>query len=329
MSPTEETSSPSQESPSPSAETSAPTEETSAPTAAAPSPATTTPSVSAEAGPLIDKPVDDANDLRGYYFKQMMRRRLTWGITLGLMLAAGVAAAIFVGAAVGGGAAVAVLVLSILVVLLIADSKSADSFFETYCAQRGLTLGGRAPFPEATPLLSKGTDRYAERTMSGSIAEGVDGTLALYTYETESTDSKGNRHTEYHRFTVALVPIPECSKFVPELYCQQKFGFKALEKFEDVFRGDKERVRLESEALDDRYEIFATKEQDANWLRQLFSPTFIVWLTDESPRRFAFELVDGSLCCYVHGHKDKAKELDMVSQAAGKVGARLREESAE
>ena len=171
--------------------------------------------------------------------------------------------------------------------------------------------------PEATPLLSKGTDRYAERTLSGQIAEGVDGTLALYTYETESTDSKGNRQIQYHRFTVGLVEVPECAQHVPELYCQQKFGLHALEKFEDVFRRSKERVKLESEVLDEKYEIFSGKGQDANWLRQLFSPTFIVWLTDEAPKKFAFELVDGTLCCYIHGHEDDAAGLDMVSAAAG------------
>ena len=167
--------------------------------------------------------------------------------------------------------------------------------------------------PEVTPLLSKGTDRYAERTLTGEIAEGVEGTLALYTYETESTDSKGNRQVQYHRFTVGLIEVPECAGFVPELYCQRKFGLRALEKFEDVFRRSKERVKLESEVLDEKYEIFSGKGQDANWLRQLFSPTFIVWLTDEAPKKFAFELVDGTLCCYIHGHEEDAAGLDLVA----------------
>ena len=128
--------------------------------------------------------------------------------------------------------------------------------------------------------------------------------LALYTYEEETTDSDGNRQTNYYRYTVGLVEVPECVAHVPELYCQRKFGFRALEGLEDVFRRSKERVKLESEALDDRYEIFAGKGQDAIWLRRLFAPTFIVWLTDEAPKKFAFELVDGTLCCYVSGHKE-------------------------
>ncbi len=282
-----------------------------------------------EAGPVLDKPVDDANDLRGYHFKRLMRKRVTWILTLLAMIVAGVALAIYVGAAVGGGAALAVLILSVIIVFAIADAQSADSFFELYAQQRGLALGGKGMIPPETPLLRKGSNRYAERTLAGPIAEGIEGTLALYTYETESTDSNGNRETQYHRFTIGLVEVPDCAKFAPELYCQQKFGLRALEKFEDVFRRSKERVKLESEVLDEKYEIFAGKGQDAVWLRQLFSPTFIVWMTDEAPKKFAFELVDGSLCCYIHGHKNDAADLDMVCAGTAKVAERLREEANE
>jgi hypothetical protein len=307
----------------------APGEEAPAPSQEAPAPSEEAPPPSAETGPPSPKPVDDTDDLRGYYFKQLVRRRVTWILTLIAMAVAGVALAIFVGAAVGGGAALAVLIVALIVVLVIADSKSADSFFELYAAQRGLALGGRGMLPESTPLLSKGSDRYVERSFTGPIAADVDGTLALYTYETESTDSKGNRQVQHHRFTVGYVEVPESAKLVPELFCQQKFGFRSLERFEDVFRRSKERVRLESEALDEKYEIFTGKEQDANWLRQLFSPTFIVWLTDEVPQKFAFELVGGNLCCYVHGHKDHAEQLDVVCAASGSVARRIAEEASE
>ncbi len=279
----------------------------------------------AEAAPAAD----DANDLRGYHFKRLLSSKLTWALIVGFTVAAGVAAAIFVGAAVGGGAALAVFGLSLLIAFGIADSRAEEGFFEVYAQQHGLQLGGRSPLPPATPLLRKGDDRYAERTLAGPLADGVDGVLALYTYEDETTDSEGNRQTNYYRYTVGLVPVPECTRFLPELYCQRKFGLRALEKFEDAFRGSKERLKLESEALDEKYEIFADEGQDANWLRQLFSPTFIVWLTDSAPKKFAFELVDGTLCCYVSGHKKKAEELDEIAAAGAVVARRLREESLE
>jgi hypothetical protein len=273
--------------------------------------------------------VNDANDLRGFHFKRLMRKPLTLILIGAFAILAGGALGALIGPAVGGGAFVVALLIGVAIVFAIADSQAADTFFEVYAQQHGLVLDGRSPLPAATPLLRKGDDRYAERTLSGAIADGIDGTLALYTYEDETTDSEGNRQTNYYHYTLGLVQVPECIGHVPELYCQRKFGLRALEKFEDVFRRSKERVKLESEVLDEKYEIFAGKQQDAVWLRQLFSPTFIVWLTDGVPKKFAFELVNGTLCCYVNGHKEDAEELDSIATAAAAVAKRLRDESTE
>jgi hypothetical protein len=290
---------------------------------AAPAPAPTPAEVSASAPP------DDANDLRGFHFRRLMRKTLTLVLIAAFTIAAAVAGALLIGPAIGAAAAVGVLLLSVLIVFGIADSRAEEAFFQAYAQQRGLELGGRAPLPPTTPLLRKGDDRYAERTLSGPFAEGVEGILALYTYEEESRDSDGNKETDYYRYTVGLVPVPECVAFVPELYCQRKFGLRALEGFEDAFRGSKERVNLESTVMRDKYEIFASEDQDAIWLRRLFAPTFIVWLTESAPKKFAFELVGGTLCCYVSGHKKKAEELEEISLATAAVVKRLREESLE
>lgn len=272
---------------------------------------------------------DDANDLRGFHFRRLLRKPVTWILTGVFAIAAGVAGAVFVGPAVGGGAAVLVLLIAVVIVFAIADSKAEEAFFETYAQQRGLSLLGRGPLPPATPLLRRGDDRYAERTLTGLLADGIEGTLALYTYEEETTDSEGNRDTSYYHYTLGLIEVPECAEHVPELFCQHKFGLRALEKFEDVFRRSKERVKLESEELDKKYEIFAGKEQDMVWLRQLFAPSFIVWLTDSAPKKFAFELVGGTLCCYVNGHKESAADLDMVRAASAAVATRLHDEATE
>ena len=272
---------------------------------------------------------DDANDLRGFHFRRLMGKPLTWILIAIFVAVAGVAAAIYLGAAIGAGAAVAMLLVSLLVVFAIADSKAEDAFFDTYAAQRGLTLLGKSPLPPATPLLRKGDDRYAERALTGSLAEGVDGVLALYTYEDETTDSEGNRETNYYRYTLGLVEVPESIAHLPELFCQRKSGLRSLEKLEDAFRHSKQRVKLESEALDKRYEIFSSSEQDQVWLRRFFSPTFVVWLGEEAPKKFAFELVGGTLCCYVSGHKKSAPDLDTVRTATAAVARRLREEARE
>ena len=278
----------------------------------------------------LPEALDDADDLRGHHFKLLLGRGLTWVLIGALVVVVGVALAVLVGPAIGAAGAAGALLLGIVGVFVLADSRAADDFFTAYAQQRGMTLiSERGKLPPRTPLLEKGDERYTERSLLGPLGAAGAGTLALYTYEEESRDSKGNKQTSYYRYTLGLLEVPECRDLVPELYCQRKFGLRALQGLEDVFRGKKERVELESEALADRYEIFAAEGQDPNWLRQLFAPTFIVWLTDAAPEKFAFELVEGTLCCYVSGHKENAAELDAVAAATAAVATRLREESLE
>jgi len=287
--------------------------------------------VSDELAQATPEAPDDANDLRGFYFRQLIGKPLTWVLIGIAVVLIGSVLAAYVGPAAGGAGAVVAFLVGVLLVFAIADRRAEQGFFETYAAENGLELGGRSALPETTPLLRKGDDRYAERSLSGRLDEGVggiEGILALYTYEEESTGADGNRETNYYHYTVCLIPVPECVAHVPELFCRRKSGLRSLEKVEDVFRST-ERVKLESEALDKRYEIFAGKEQDQVWLRRLFSPTFVVWLGEEAPKKFAFELVDGTLCCFVSDHKKSADELDAIRAASSEVARRLLEESAQ
>ncbi|HEY1284783.1 MAG TPA: hypothetical protein VGF04_01725 [Solirubrobacterales bacterium] len=274
-------------------------------------------------------PPDDANDLRGYYFGLLIRRPPTQVLVGLTAVAAGLAGTLIAGPGVGAAAFLAGLLVALLVVLGIAGSRAEDAFFDFYAAKRGMTALGRSRLPKATPLLRRGDERYAEHLVEGPLGDGVEGLVALYTYEEESSDGRGNRQTSYHRYTVGLTEVPECAERLPELYCQHRSGPRALEGLEDAFRTKKERVSLESEALDERYEIFTIRGQDDNWLRQLFSPGFIVWLTESAPQRFGFELVDGNLCCYVSGHDKTTAELDAMRAASTAVATRLSEEALE
>lgn len=269
--------------------------------------------------------IDDSNDMLGFHLKRLLGGWKAWAVIVPLMIVAGGAASA-VKPIYGLGAAAIVLVISLVVVYFIASAASTEAFFDVYAAQRAMTHSGKGPLPPTTPLLRRGDDRYAEHALRGPLADGMEGTLALYTYETTSYDSDGNRQTNYYRYTVGIHDVPESAERVPTLYARRKSGLKALEKVEDAFRSV-ERVEFESEALDDRFEIFVDKDQDPVWLRRLFAPTFIVWLTDSAPEKFAFELVSGSLCCYVKGHRKKAEELDRMRLATASVAKRLREES--
>jgi hypothetical protein len=277
--------------------------------------------------PPEDLTVDDANDLQGFHFKRLMRKPLTWIVTALVAIPAGIAGAIFLAPLLGLAIAAGVGVLAVITVFFIADSKAESAFFEVYAEQRGMKLTGAGDLPALTPLLRKGDERKAEHVMAGPLADGLDGTVALYTY-TDVYHDKNGRHENNYPFTVVMADLPETAAHCQELLCNRKFGFRALEGLEDVFRKN-ERVRLESVDLDDRFEIFAAEGQDPNWLRQLFSPTFIVWMADRTPEKFAFELVDGALCCNVKGHKKSAADLDTMREATVGVAQRLRGEALE
>jgi hypothetical protein len=271
--------------------------------------------------------VDDADDLRGFHFRRRMAKRSTRicigiAVLLGAAIGVGTLGVIF--GLIGAGAA---LLIGLGIVYSLAASDSQQAFFAGYAEGRGMTLADGTQLPEATPLLRKGDERHTDEVLTGPLADGVDGTLALYTYTDVYHDKDGRHETDYH-FTVAMTDIPDCTSFVAELYCNRKSGFRFMEGVEDAFRS-MERVHLESDALDDHYEIFTTKQQDQNWLRQLFSPTFIVWLTDSAPEKFAFELEDGVLCCNVSGHKKDAAHLDGLRAASAAVADRIREEACE
>jgi hypothetical protein len=271
--------------------------------------------------------IDDANDLQAFHFKRLMRKPVTRIVGGVLAVGGGAIGAIVLGPLIGAAIAAGIALLTVLVVFALADSAAEDAFFKVYADQRGLTLVGDGHLGPKTPLLRKGDERKAEQIMRGELAEDCKGKIALYTY-TDVYYDKNGRHENHYHFTVAMTELPETATLVPELLCNRKFGLKAFEKLEDAFRSN-ERVKLESVDLDERFEIFCDENQDQNFLRQLFSPSFIVWMAEEAPEKFAFELEDGILACNVKGHKKSASELDTMRTATAAVARRLREETAE
>lgn len=272
---------------------------------------------------------DDANDTRGRHLGALVRNPwvlgLTWTLAVVALITAGTSAGWGVGAAAAGG----VLLVAVIVVWLIATSRAASDFYNAYAAGRGLQrVDGRGSLPPITPLLRKGDRRYTEQMFNGTLPGGLVGSLAHYTYEETSTDADGNRDTTYYHFTVAVSQLPETAAYLGELALQRRFGFRFLDSTEDVFRS-RQRVELESEIADKKFEIFIGEGDDMNRARQVFSPTFIVWLAEEAHEGIAFELVAGALVVNVKGHKKTAHELDEFCEAAAVVARRLHEEAAE
>jgi hypothetical protein len=245
-----------------------------------------------------------------------------------VVVGAGIAGAIAVGAAVGAGAAAAAALFWFLTVLGVAYRRAHNAFYAAYAQQRGLNWQHHSAVPAATPLLRRGDTRRVDESFTGTLPGGLNGELALYTYEERSGDGSSGQAKELHHFTVVVSALPGLEGRLPGLFVQRRSGFRFLDGAEDVFRSN-ERIKLESEVLDRKCEIFADRRCDANWLRQLFSPTFVDFLAESSPEGFAFEVENGTLCVNVNRYRGKASELDELCTAAAAVAKRINEEAAE
>jgi hypothetical protein len=242
--------------------------------------------------------------------------------------AAAVAGGIAAGAAVAAGAAAAAVLFWFLTVLGVAINRAHNAFYAAYAEQRGLRWDRSGAVPPATPLLRRGDTRRVDEMFTGTLPGGLNGELALYSYEERSGAGTGSSAKEIHHFTVVLSELPGLEARLPGLFVQRRSGFRFLDGAEDVFRSN-ERIELESEVLDRKCEIFADRRCDANWLRQLFEPSFVDFLAESSPEGFAFEVENGTLCVNVNRHRGKANELDAICTAAATVAKRITDEAAE
>ena len=271
----------------------------------------------------------DGNDLRGFHFRRLMRKGLTIGLGGAFVLAAGIGVAVASQPIIGLAAAGVALLLVLIAVFAIADSKAEDDFFRAYANARELQWSdARGSLPPVTALLCKGDARYTELTLTGQLPAGPNGVLAHYTYEEESTDSDGNRQTSYYHFTVVFCELPEVATVVSELALQRRAGFRFLDSTEDKFR-KRQRVEIESEEFDKRYETFIGEHDDMVKAREVFEPSFILWLAENAPKDFSFELVAGALCIAVKGKLEDAARLDALCAGGGVVAKRLASEAQE
>ena len=241
--------------------------------------------------------------------------------------AAGIAATIVVGPAVGLAAAAGAALFWFLTILGVAIRRAQRAFYAAYAEQRGLRWEQNGAVPQATPLLRRGDTRRVDEMFLGDLPGGLNGELALYSYE-ERSGGGTSQTKEIHHFTIVVSDLPGMETRLPGLFVQRRSGFRFLDGAEDVFRST-ERIELESEVVDRKCEIFADKRCDANWLRQLFTPSFVDFLAESSPEGFAFEVENGTLCVNVNRHRGKADELDSICTAAATVAKRITDEAAE
>lgn len=194
--------------------------------------------------------------------------------------------------------------------------EDVPTAMKTYAQERGLTFEDGSQFPPATPLL-----RYRSKALgmvSGELAPGLEGKLAHYRYDRNDNDTDNEQ-------AVLLTPLPEAAGAC--MYLDR--GTSSGNQLEDALTVFKT-AQVESAAFRSRYQLRVRDEANMIAIRQLFSPSFIVFLTEEVPPGFWFEVEDGYVMGAIKGENwDRPDLLDAVCAATAEVARRIRKDVAE
>ena len=143
-----------------------------------------------------------------------------------------------------------------------------------FSAGENYAIGDRFDFLKE---LAKGDNRYACNILSGNYQQNE--VLAFdYHYETESTDSKGNRTTTHHWFSFFILTLPA---YFPDLTIRRENLFTKVA------------------------EVFGY--QDINFESAEFSKAFCVRSPD---KKFAYDICNAKMMEYLLANRDLSLEIE-------------------
>jgi hypothetical protein len=268
--------------------------------------------------------MSSAADRRREHFRANLRSRGTfWALFLG------VPAAAFAGLAlanprIAAGAAAAVALLVVGSAFQRAATMAESDFFTELAPSLGLnfTMGGS--YVPITPLLAAGDQRRFENTMEGPLFGRMGGPPCLLGHYTFETIREVHEDVDFKRsypFTVCAADLGAPAARLRGVHLRPRLSALGLE--EDWLRAPKpERVELESARFNEMYDLRRAPDQDELALRELLSPSFVVWLT-EHPLQPGFEVKAGTLVVFVRGHLDSGGKLTLLHEAAREIARRL------
>lgn len=269
-----------------------------------------------------------------YLRKDLQSRWATWSLLGGTVffLIEGTASGSW--RLIVGGTAV-----TVAVVLLIAHWRAgrhaATDLFTELAAELGLEYKPRNSYVPITPLLAAGERQRFTHTMEGPLFGALGGPpclLGLFTYEDQHDvgavlghlNELGEDAAVYrpHRFTVCAIDIGSPIWRFRGLYLRPRRSGIGLES-NWLDRAPKpESIKLESTRFNELYDLRRANDQHENAVRELFSPSFVVWL-NEHPLPLGFECKAGTLAVYIHGHEGSEGKIRLLHEAAREIARRL------
>lgn len=268
----------------------------------------------------------DVHATRWSHFRGRIQRASTiYGVLFGVALGI---AAVALGRGPRDGALVAggVILIVVIVQWTNAENEAARDFFTAFAPTVGLRYVVASSLPPLTPLLSAGESQLCKNAMEGPLFGRLGGptcTLTQYEFHVTHADGEhGTRTVPYH-FTVCGAEIPEALPVFHGVYLRRRPQIRVGFLWDDwLARAHAHEVDLESADFEELYELRAARDQDPSVLHQLFSPSFIVWLS-EHPLRPGFECKAGMLAVFIPGHEGDADHLTLFHEAAREIARRV------
>jgi len=227
------------------------------------------------------------------------------------------------------GAPVAVAALIVLAAWAGADREAERDFWGSVAQRLGFRFTFETDLLPLTPLLGAGDRRGFEHTLKGPLGEtGLVVRLAHYRYETDDTDSDGDRTSTTHRFTVCIVDIEPGMRLFPGVYVRARRGPLGRGRHDWLRTRRLCKVELESTGFNQAYDLLITAEQDPVRLRELFDPKTVLWFA-EHPLRPHIEFRAGTLVVYVPEHVEDIGRLVWLLDATARIAGRVLEEITE
>ena len=192
----------------------------------------------------------------------------------------------------------------------------------------GLEYTSGGFFPPVTPLLGAGDRRHFEHSLSGPLFGRLGGptcVLGHYTYETaiEDHDSYVQRH-DWHpqRFTVCAADVSGPLTRLNGVYLRPRLSLVKLDDDWLEVGAQRHRVKLESARFNELYDLHRADRQDEVALRELFSPSFVLWL-QEHPLRPGFECAHGALAVFIRGYETAPGKITFLHEATREIARRI------
>jgi len=287
--------------------------------------------------------IASADQNRNAEFKKLLSQ---WNVRLGIGLPAlvlGGASAVTLPLA-GLIIFVGILAIGLGIVYWIADSRAGAAFYLEYAKSRDFVLS-EEPLGRQTELLRTGEGQRTDMRWDGPLDSEFSGSVAHWSYLTKTKDHQGNDRDVWNPYTIVMIPLESPAARLKELDVNHSMGRSdRVEKLSERASGTLDRLTakagldltkrntklqrltLESHELDEKYDIFVHEKSDQNFVRQLFSPSFIVWLT-EAHRTFQYGR--GVLITSAGGHSDSVEALDNQIAGACEIARRLNAEALE